>query len=181
MSASGLSRNWAGDGGIAIGTPQNTAGGGFPGCAGLPGTPLPCTVPGGLLTLALLPVMLDVMLPWRCWDTAPMACRDRFGGWQSGISLPCSGQRQSPNVTPIPRRRHPWHPHCLSPGLCRGHHVGFVWGQGMVPGCGMRLGGPWEQWCRGAELLHRPGGNLPGLPCYKYTMIKGECSGSSNP
>lgn len=48
---------------------------------------------------------------------------------------------------------------------------------GTVLGCS---GSPWECRCH-RELLPLPGGIVPGLPCYKYPLIKGERSGRPNP
>lgn len=105
------------------GPPKTLLVGGFPGCAGLPGTPLPCAVPGGLLTPALLPVMLDVTLPWRCWDTAPMACRDWVAGNQG---YPCHALGRGSPPTSLPSHA------TATPGIPTaslwGCAVGTTWG-----------------------------------------------------
>lgn len=48
---------------------------------------------------------------------------------------------------------------------------------GVSSGCWMHLGVPVGMWVP----LCPPGGHVPGLPCYKYPLIKWERSARSNP
>lgn len=124
-------------------------------------TPM-CCLGGGLLA-----IVLSVTRLWGHQDTAPCGVQG-WGGWQPALRR--DGPLCHPHPTPPPR------PPCLPPGVdgaeagCRGEGCGS--GGGPVGTAVPR---------HGAELLHLPGGNPPGLPCYKYTMIKGEGSGSTNP